>query len=277
MPPTKEQLEYASAFREPNAFYVTGEDNLRIASLNSVAGVQVTISGRMLTLDGKLQPFSVPHVPNTDRTVRTQIHILGEGWIQNLSAVVTAGAPLYGQTWIRAEIVRGSTGAVEPLAVLLQGNVTAVQKIAFPGAQLYATQERPGAIRLVSGTDPNVGSEITETVPTGARWRVLGFRASLVTDATAANRAVTLLCVDVGGNVFEHRAAAVQAASLTGNYSATAAGYGTTIASNTIMIPIAPNIVLLAGAQIKTFTSSLQVGDDWTAPKILVEEWLEGN
>ena len=277
MPPTKEQLEYASAFREPNAFYVTGEDNLRIASLNSVAGVQVTISGRMLTLDGKLQPFSVPHVPNTDRTVRNQIHILGEGWIQNLSAVVTAGAPLYGQTWIRAEIVRGSTGAVEPLAVLLQGNVTAVQKLAFPGADIYATHERPGALRVITGADPAAGAEMAETVPSGARWRLLQLHIVLATDATVSNRESRLILDDGTTQYFESGVTAVLAASTSAAITLWRGSFLPSLASTVRGMNAPDYIVMLAGHRLRTETSNLQAGDNYGAPLYVVEEWLEGN
>ena len=36
------------------------------------------------------------------------------------------------------------------------------------------------------------------------------------------------------------------------------------------------DLILLAGHRIRTSTSSLQAGDDWGAPQLLVEEWLEG-
>lgn len=276
MPPTKEQIAQVAPFREPSAFYVTGEDNIRVASLNSVSGVQVTITGRMLTLDGRIAPFTIPHSPNADRTVRNQIHILGEGWIQNLSAVVTAGAPLYGQTWIRVEVVRGSTGAVEPLAVLMQGCVTAVQKIAFPGTPVHATHERPGAIRSVTGTDPAAGAEVTETVPAGARWRLLQLSTVLATDATVSNREARIILDDGTTQYFESGATAVVAASASAAIVLWRGSFLPSLSSTLRGLNAPEYIILLAGHRIRTETSNLQAGDNYGAPQLLIEEWLEG-
>jgi hypothetical protein len=85
--------------------------------------------------------------------------------------------------------------------VLLQGYVTDTSRLSFPGSPIRSSIEGPGVLRSITGTNPAANAEISETVPTNARWRVHAIRFTLVTDANVANREVALT-LDDGAAVF---------------------------------------------------------------------------
>lgn len=260
----------------PGGFYVTGEDNWRIQSFNAATGVVVTIRGRMLTLAGVVVPFELTHTPNTDRTLKTTLHAAGEGWLLNAYAIVSSGAPILGQTFVELQLVRGLEGAVLELATVLQGVVSAAQRLAWPGSPLATTIASPGNVRLVTGTDPAAGAEISEAVPTGARWRILSLFATLVSSADAANRIVALLIDDGATTYYRSESGETQVANQTRHY-VWANAQARHSAFNLQMALTAPGrMVLRAGHRIFTSTQSLQAADNWGPPQLLIEEWIEG-
>lgn len=260
----------------PHGAYVGGDDFLLVTSINALASVTITISGRMLQRDGRLQPFVDRHVANSDRTAATSAIKLGEGWLQEITAIAAGAAPTLGQTFVRVDLVRGEGPGQTVHATLLQGIVTAAQRLAWPGSPIDTTLESPGALRSIGGTDPAAGAEIAETVPTGARWRLQSLRAALVTDATAANREVAIVFDDGTNTYAEAHAGVNQAASLTRQYTAAIAGVRGAAATGTGILIAIPSLILPAGHRIRTSVTNLQAGDNWGAPRLLIEEWLEG-
>lgn len=264
-----------SLLREPHGVYCTAQDNLRILSWCSAASVTlITITGRFLTVDGDLIDLSETFAPATDRTMSTAIRALGEGWLLDLS-IVTNGSPIIGQAFVRAEIVRGLLGGLTALKVLCQGRCNAVQRLAFPNSPISSTIDGPGILRSVAGTNQAAGAEISETVPTGARWELVGLSFVLVTSAAVANREVSIVIDDGTTTLFTSPSGFTHAASLTRRYSADVLGAQTAPTQGTDrQIVIAP-MTLLAGWRIRTVTTALDVGDDFGAPQLQVKETLE--
>lgn len=258
-----------------HAFYFTGEDHLRLSSFNSAAGVTIGVRGRVLRVDGSIEVFSESHVPNTDRTIATANFARGEGWLLDAEIFVTAGTPRRGQCFVVLEVVRGFTGAVFALSTLIQGYVTDTQRRGWPPATLAMSTEGPGVIRSITGTDPAPGSESSETVPTNARWRVLAWTTTLDTGGVVANREPELV-FDDGVTIFMRAPSGQsQTASTARNYSCYPyAARFTLVNGITIPIPI-PDVHLAGGFRVRTVTANLQAADNWAAPQLLVEEWIE--
>lgn len=129
-------------------------------------------------------------------------------------------------------------------------------------------------ISSVAGTNPAAGLEISETVPTNAKWKLLSFRFSLVASATVATRSVRLT-LDDGTNVFgSSDASLTQTASQTFAYtfgpSLTPANNATSF-GQTVGTP--QDVILPAGYRIKTVTLAIQAGDDYSAPQYLVQDF----
>lgn len=259
-----------------SSFPVSLGDALQISSWNALASVTLVIRGYARTEDGRWVPFDGAHVANTNRTIASTVIGLPEGELRNVTVFVSGAAPIVGQTFVRLQLVRGSGTAAIVLVTLAADYVTAVQPLAWPGSPVRRSVEGRGALRSVTGTDPAANTEISETVPTGARWRPRSIRFVLVTDANAANREVALV-LDDGTNAYARIASgATQVASLTHGY--TFARGAQKIAPGVALahaLPM-PDVIMLAGHRIATATTAIQATDNYGAPQLLVEEHLEG-
>lgn len=258
-----------------DGFYFGGDDALALTSWNSLANVVVVVSGRFVHVDGHVEPFSEVHVPATNRTATTTRHARACGWLTDLSIVVTGATPQRGQTYVRVDVVRGLVSSGVVLSTLVQGYVTATKRLAYPGSVVEDSLAGAGALRSLTGTDPAAGVEVSETVPTGARWRLVSVEVTLVTDATVANRRIHLF-VDDGTNVyFETHNNTAQTASTTIRHSF-GAGVGLVVGDGVSAVAPLPVALLLgAGHRFRSSTSGIVAGDNFGAPQYAVEEYLE--
>lgn len=269
------QVAYEQAKLSSSAFFVSGDDHLRVRTFGSLASVTVSLELRFLGADGRLNAWAETHTPNSDRTEATSLHTLGEGFLLTAQLRASVGAPRVGQLFAVVDIIRGRTGAVIPIATLLQGYVTSSSRLAWPGSPMRDSVDGPGVIRSITGTNPAAGAEWQETVPTNARWRFHSLVARLVTDATVANRSL-LVTFDDGATVVAMAGANnSQAASLTVDWALIAGAVGATSAGNQRFLTHTPGLMLAGGFRINSVTLNLQAGDNWAAPQFLVEEWIE--
>lgn len=260
-----------------HAVYVAGDESLRFSVLNAAAGVTVRIAGRFMHRDGRVEPFVERLVPATDRTVSVKTIPLAEGWLLNAQASVSAGTPQIGQTFAILSLVRGRTGAFEELATLAAGPISAVQRIAWPGSVVGSPLEGAGALRTITGATPAAGAEVSETVPTGARWQLVSFRATFAASAVVSNRNL-FLQLDDGTTVLEQ---VIQFNAVTASGGANAywmAGFGpvTVNFGNGQMQGIGTSAWLAAGHRIRTLTIGIDAADTWTNVRYKVREFLEG-
>lgn len=260
----------------PAQFYLTGEDRLRITSANSGAGVALKVQCRTANIQGETVPHSFDHVPNSDRSTKTTEHALGTGSLLNATIFAGAGSPQMGQTFVTAQLIRGTGTAAIVLGTMLGGYVTRTQAIGFPGSAIVSSLEGEPSIRAITGSTPAVAAAIVETVPTGARWEVLSWAFTLTTGGFAADRKVyvqptlssgfygvivnfsTLPAASIGFFTF---APTMNSTSdpIEGLYQA---GWGA-------------RVILTAGGQMITSARNLLAGDQFSAPSYIVREWLE--
>ena len=256
-------------------FPFSGEDALRLTSFNSAASVVLSLEGRFENADGSISPFVRVQTPTTDRTSVSTTFPMGEGRLLDVQLRASAGAPRRGQCFAIVEVVRGLISSQVSLGALVQGYLTDTQRRGWPASPFELSTEGPGVIRSIAGTNPAAGAEILETVPTNARWRLLALMATLVTDATAANRDAALTIDDVTTVFLRAPAGQNHIASLTTRYVWTPHAQRFTIAQDrTITIPI-PDLWLPGGFRLNTLVTNIQAGDDWGAPQLLVEELIE--
>lgn len=130
-----------------------------------------------------------------------------------------------------------------------------------------------GRIRVIVGTNPGAGVEVSETCPAGKRWRLVSMQLTLVTSAAVATRVVTIF-IDDGTNTYQRtNGSGAQTASLTFNYCVGDFGVIQGGGSGTQLIPTVCNTILLPGHRIRTSTTALDAADDYAAPVYEVEEW----
>jgi hypothetical protein len=126
----------------------------------------------------------------------------------------------------------------------------------------------------VTGTTPGAGSEINETVPAGVIWQLKTFIYKLTTSATVANRTSHLI-IDDGANVLLNSASVIaQVASNGLTYNTGDDAFSLTVADNMVWLQSVASLRLLPGYRLRTLTTNLQAGDQYTAPQYLVTEWL---
>lgn len=267
--------ELGSLFASP--WYLRVDDNLRITSYNALAAVVLEIRYRMVDCAGAIQATGEKQTPNTDRTAKASIVPTPEGWLLGGEVFVSAAAPLLGQTYVVVEIVRGLGASALPLETIARGYVTAKQPLRFPALSLQDSLDGAGALRSIIGATPGAGAEVSETVPTGARWDLLAFRVRLVTAVAAANRFVELLLDDGGAIPYArlYPVAAAQIASTTFDYTF---GHGlpNTAGQSSYMGPLPNDLRLGAGHRIRTTTTGIQGADQFSQVQYLVREWIEG-
>lgn len=262
----------------PFQFLVTGEDNLRIEGWNTASGAALVVAYRFADLKGKIVANEFVLPLTADRLVAEQDFRLGEGYLVNMSVLVRGGAPRVGQTFCCIKLIRGLTGATMVLGLLAQGYVTEEQGIGWPGSPIADSISGGGYARTITGTNPAAGMELTETVPTGARWQLLGIRAHLIASAVVANRRPRLL-FDNGASIWmQSNSVFTTPANGNDDYTWAAGGWiENVIGAGGVCGGIPVDAPLIAGSRMRTDTSGLDAGDNWGAPTYTVREWLEAD
>lgn len=137
-----------------------------------------------------------------------------------------------------------------------------------------------GTLKVVTGTNPIAGQEVSDTVPFGKFWRLLAAEVTFVTSAAAASRFPKWVIDDGTTEVFRSSTPAAQTLSLTEFYQL-CPGLGTSTfpaaGANAIVQSMCPSPLWLGpGFRIRTLTGSIDTGDDYGAPAYLVVEYVGG-
>ena len=216
------------------------------------------------------EKITADHTTNSNRSLATDVVNISRFpiglTVRTAETSVSRGA-CYVKISVRAN------GVV--VALLFSGYVTDAGAPAYPDGKIESSIEGPGLIRNITGSNPAAGSEISESVPSKARWRVKLFRTTLVTDATVTTRSVRLRFNISSLTAWNENAQSTQAASLTQNYNSAEGGARSAVAIQNVGGILPQDNILLAGMTIETATFGLQAGDDFDAPQYVVEEWIE--
>lgn len=259
----------------PAQHYLSPDDHLFLRVWNSAAGVSVSLRYRYLQPRFGVLAGTITLTPSTDRTANFQRVPLAEGFLLSLTLATAAGTPKRGQTFCQVGIVRGGELANEPAAVLISDYLADTVLLAWPGGMLRSSTEGPGFLRSITGTNPAAGAEFSETVPTNARWLLRAVSAVLVNSATVIGRSPSLV-VDDGANIYARlQVDILQTASQTVRHTwVNGAGF-TTALGGAASVSVLGQLYPTAGHRLRSLTNLLQAGDDWGAPQLFVEEWIE--
>lgn len=259
----------------PSPLYITRDEQFLVRIWNSNVGETVRVAGRIMLPGGEITPFQRDFTPLSDRSRSDFSMAVGEGYLLGLTVNTQAGTGLRGQCYVLILLHAGPLGPGVARAVLFSDYLSRSQHEGWPHSPLLGQLEGRGFLRAITGTDPAAGAEISETVPTNARWRVLGVTATLVTAVAAANRQISM-AFDDGASVYARMPfTAVQPASLTTVYSWSAAGDPASASNVARSMPLNATPYLFQAHRVRTVTDLLQAADNWSAPVFLVEEWIE--
>jgi hypothetical protein len=232
--------------------------------------------GRIILLTGEVKPFTITFTPTSDRSGSGVAQQLPDGWLLNVMAAFSGVAIRRGQCFANVGIQRPSGSTTLLFGSLIRDYLVQGAPPSWPEGPLLMPTDGAGFLRSITGTVPAAGAEITEVVPTGARWRLYGMRFSLTTAVAVANR-LTNVVIDNGAAPTDGQfpANAVQAASLTVAYTGGQLGAVSNPAGADAIILLPAPIPLFAGWRWRTITANIQAADQYTAPTYLVEEWIE--
>jgi hypothetical protein len=258
----------------PSGVYIAQDDVIQLRGWAPTATVTVRVTLRILNNAGVITPCQQTiSIAANGATVQVNTISADEGFL--ISASVDGDATQRGLCFVQMIVRRGLGGSDTALGeVFMQGYVSIYQALSYPNGVVQGSLEGAGAMRLVVGTDPVAGAEISETVPAGRMWILRALSATFVADATVANRTPLLFCDDGGANTFAQSGdSAAVTAGQTINY-AWANSYVRIISNTTIHVQLASALRLPAGFRIRTTTLNLQAGDNWGAPRLFVEEFI---
>ena len=218
--------------------------------------------------------FDLTQTTSSDRSVRTSDVFLT---VLPISLEVrTTNTPVRrGELFARVTLRVGG----KDVELLSSGYLSDGVSLRSPNGKLEGFTEGPGLIRTFIGTNPAVATQISETVPTNARWKLKAIAANFVADANAADRFPNLTLTDA---VPLEMWSSKIGFAITANLSVRVqwiAGHPTTDTALTPTLPIETgipmDIILRAGSTITIPVVSIQAGDDFSAPLVSIEEWLQ--
>lgn len=260
----------------PLQFLTTGEDNLRLIVINSLAGVRVAVQGRRLDENTKIHVFGFDLAATNDRMPTQRDFPLGVGGVLNLTVYVSAGQPHIGETYVILQLIRGTTGGTFVVGTLLAGYITAAQALGFPGSPIHYSLEGDGALKEMVGTQPAAGAEVSEAVPTGARWQIMSLLVGLTASADVAQRLPHFIVQSDLSNFTFLAGTNTHVASEVRWYHLIPGGpLAVSSLGDTMVITAPAPLILSAGMRIVTSTSNIQAADQYSSPRMLIREWLE--
>jgi hypothetical protein len=125
----------------------------------------------------------------------------------------------------------------------------------------------PAGTNPVNTAAPAAGAESITVVPAGQTWSLAGFTATLTTSATVANRTVNFVIDDGAGHIiWQGAAAVVQTATQVVTYQGNAGvPAGAAVVGGILQMPFPASMVMQPGWRIRTLTTNIQAGDQWSA------------
>jgi hypothetical protein len=137
---------------------------------------------------------------------------------------------------------------------------------------------RQRLIKAIPLANPGAGAEWIATVPAGAAWELLSANFSFTASAAVANRIPTVQFKDDTGVRYARINANVTVAASIGTSMSFQAGIGSTLSGNASGIALpGRDLPLMAGHQVGSLTSALDVADVYASVVLVVREWtLDG-
>lgn len=271
------QVEFTNRFvQPPSGLYVFRDDKLFVRSQSRFVSQQLILRARLLTPAGNIATLEYKHETNiASREPTLTTHNISEGFLIGLALVPETATFARGDAYATVGITRGGDEPGSITQVLASDYIEALSGPTFPTGPVLSTVSGRGALNDELQTDPAAGDEFSITIPNRARQRLVSAFFTLVTDGTAADRRFTLELATVGGVMVQTLATASQPASTTRSYSLAHWGESPGLIASTEMINWPDHAFMSGGNFLRTNTANLQAGDNYVAPLLFIEEWLE--
>lgn len=262
----------------PFQYTLNGTEQIRVVSYNRAAAVTLDLVWRQWRdSDGSIVVTKVNALGGGFPTPATTDIPLTSGALLNLRLSTQNTTVRYGQLWTQVQIVAGASGAKEILGTLLQGYVTNLNELAWPGSPIQSQHDARGIILDASWSSLVAPLRAEQTVPFGVRWRPISGGVQLTTSGAAGNRFAWLEMIRNGAIVFRGASTRAQAAGevITYWFGAGLAGLSS-VTDGQIMLPFAADIELAGGDIARMSIDNAQAGDFLDVGNgLLVREWMD--
>ncbi len=259
----------------PSALYVTADESL---FLRAWANAAVTITGfaRELLPNGEVQTIALSLTTPATRQESSVQRELGEGFLLSVVLWTDTANIKPGQCVVHLGLVLGSGGTATTIATLLQGFLWNFRTLSWPQQLDTIGIPAHGHLRAILLPDPAAGVELTTTVPTNARWRVLVVKADFITSGVAGARTPRLRFILGAAFPLVVEPPVTQGAGIARAYNwGSGLGYSAAPVTTQELIGLPAPLLLPEAAEINTWTNGLDPGDAWSAISLYVEEWIE--
>jgi len=257
------------------ALYITVEDRLRVLILNTHGTVELDFNLRLQRPDGQVIPLKQGITTSVSSVFQTFELDLAEGFLLDLLVSCVASGVKFGEIFAVVQLIRGTGNNAIPVRTLITNYVASSVTIGWPDTSSQSLSTNMGAIFEYNTTNPAAGADWTFVEGLGTRIQIISIRATFVTSAAGANRIPHLQVIDTNANVvFEVAASAAQVAATTVQYSWTA-GVQPTSNDGAAIAPIPSNLWLILNTQLKTVTTAIQAGDQWSNIRIYTLQLAE--
>lgn len=252
--------------------YLLDDDVLQV-TVCSHSNITAVINYAILTRDSQIVLGQERLLNSNGNLGTTQSFNLREGFLLAVSIVPSSQVGTGNYLWASAGLRRLTQSLQSVYESLCQGYAYTIAPLSYPGSGCVIPSAGQPCIRVITGSAPAAGADISETVPTSARWQLLSLRASLTTAVAVANRQPKLTLDDGANRFYDTADGPAQAASLTWAYCFAPTGSPPANSLTDVQINYDNAQMLESGFRIRTVTSAIQAADQWSAPVYCVREW----
>ncbi len=260
----------------PGGEYITRDSYLLFTSYRNALGEVLTISARLLLPNGQIKICQWAQPNLNGQQLQQSVWALDEGFLLSLGVAIASpsNGVQRGDTFVQVGLQYGAAIGSPLYRVLVSDYVTTTRALGWPDGPLNDNVSGPGLLLTRLGGVPGAGLDFTVGGSANTRAWVHSLYATLTTSAAVANRSPLFEVLDSAANIlWAFGPTAVQAASLTYIYNLTECVTEAADVGANKVVPFPTEMFLSGQFTIKSVTSGIQAGDQWSAPIMLFEMW----
>lgn len=260
----------------PSDLYLAPTDAIRVELFSQNAGIPIFVKMRYVTPTGDLQYEEEQMQTTTLASSSVADFNIGEAFLLSVAVVTGQSSTQRGRVYASVSYIRAFGGpSVAFMHTLVQGYVTAVQRVSWPILQADYPINGQGLPVYLTLNSPAAGSNFAYTIPNNLRVRLMSMFFNLTTSATVGSRAVSVQVIYGGAACVVAFAPTTQAASVVQSYTC-ASGYPSAAPTGGAMyIPWPFNLLLQAAGLLEIVVGGIQSGDQISNVDVGFEEWID--
>jgi len=259
---------------------VTRNYSIYVDWLSILANTSITVTALVQIKNTKITRYERTFTNSTPNSSQTDTFNLTSGTLISLCVRDTNRALDWGTTHITLGITRSipklGITFIPDILQLATGYISRSHQVSYPIGSNLPILASHGLHRTEIIPNPSPGRNFTFNIATNHIRKLTGIRFLFTSDSNAINRAVLIEITDGTNIIFTTSFISTQAASLAIVYNAFFGinDRGTLLLRQWISIP---SITLPKGSTIRSLTSNLQVGDQYSDIVILTEDFITSN